>query len=386
MERIREELGGRLRARGGEMEAAIIDRFIALSEPGEVPDAEYTAGLKSAIRQVLELAITSVELGPGWSPPPPPVVGIQAQRAARSGLSLDTVLRRYATADRIIGEFIVEEADSLPGPVLGEVMRTRGPLADMLMSYAATHYVREFERLTQSPEQRRAEIVEKLIAGDVAGDLAEVEYPFEAWHLAAVLVGDGAEAAAGAAAAELGCPALIVPRGPRTAWAWFGHDERADPSALARLLDGGPLAGLSIAIGEPRRGLDGWRLSHHEARGGQQVMLRRPQRLVRGADVTLLAAVLRDESSARSMIETYVAPLDGPGDSGDHLRQTLRAYLASDHNAASAAALLGVDRHTVKRRLRKAEELLGRQLNDCQAQLDVALALAEIGEQPYLDD
>jgi len=368
------------------MEDAIFARMLTLSEPPEPGDAEYTAGLRTAIREALDLGITSIERGPEWNPPPPPALAIQAQRAARSGVSLDTVLRRYATGDRIVGEFLVEEADRFPGNVIGQVMRSRGPLVDALMAQAATHYVREFERMTQSPEQRQTELVEKLLGGDVAVDLSELDYEFESWHLGTILVGEGAEAAAGAAARELNRRALIVPRGPRTAWLWLGGDPRLDSEAVKRLLDDGALVGLSLASGEPRWGLDGWRLSHQEACAGHQIMLRKPQRLVRGADVVLLAAVLRDDALARSLLQTYLAPLDGPGDSGEVLRRTLRAYFASGHNAATAAAALGVDRHTVKRRLQKVEELLGRQLDACQARLEVALGLEEIGGPALLDD
>jgi DNA-binding PucR family transcriptional regulator len=107
-------------------------------------------------------------------------------------------------------------------------------------------------------------------------------------------------------------------------------------------------------------------------------MMRRPRPLVRASEVVLLAAVLRDELLARSLRETYLAPLDANGDSGIGLRETLRAYFDAGFNAATAAAALGVDRHTVQRRLRKAEEALGRVLHSCHAEVEVALILEEL--------
>ena len=48
-------------------------------------------------------------------------------------------------------------------------------------------------------------------------------------------------------------------------------------------------AGVSSAIGEPGKGLDGWRLTHRQAQAAMRIALRRPQRLTRYADVALLA-------------------------------------------------------------------------------------------------
>ena len=156
-------------------------------------------------------------------------------------------------------------------------------------------------------------------------------------------------------------------------------------SEVERLLAEGAPEGATLALGEPRHGLSGWRLTHHEAQAAQEVALRRPQRVTRARDVILLASVLRDEALAKSLLETYMAPLEGHGDSGAVLRETLRAYFSAGLNAATAAAALAVDRHTVQRRLRKVEEALGRLLPDCHAELVVALGLEELesaAEQP----
>jgi hypothetical protein len=57
--------------------------------------------------------------------------------------------------------------------------------------------------------------------------------------------------------------------------------------------------------------------------------------------VILVAAVLRDDALARSLSETYLAPLEGTG---------IRRRAARN----TAAAALAVDRHTVQRRLAKS--------------------------------
>jgi DNA-binding PucR family transcriptional regulator len=74
------------------------------------------------------------------------------------------------------------------------------------------------------------------------------------------------------------------------------------------------------------------------------------------------------------LVELYLGPLASRRD-GDPLRETLRAYYAADCNAAS----LGVDRQTVRRRLRKVEKLLGRKLDRCRVEMEMALRMEEHG-------
>jgi DNA-binding PucR family transcriptional regulator len=171
---------------------------------------------------------------------------------------------------------------------------------------------------------------------------------------------------------------LVVRRSDDSAWAWLGGRQPLEIAEIQRCLATGVLGEVTLSIGEPRWGVDGWRLTHREAQAAQQVSLRRSQPLTRASSVILLAAVLRDDALAKSLRETYLAPLDEPGDSGLVLRETLRAYFAAGFNAATAAAALEIDRHTVQRRLRKVEEALGRLLPSCHAELEVALSLEEL--------
>jgi DNA-binding PucR family transcriptional regulator len=63
---------------------------------------------------------------------------------------------------------------------------------------------------------------------------------------------------------------------------------------------------------------------------------------------------------------------------GAVLRQTLRAYLATERSVSSTAAAIGVGRKTVENRLQTIEERLGRSLHPFPAELEVALLLDEL--------
>lgn len=378
---IRGDLVARLRTRSVEMEDAIFNGVRALTEPAESEDPEYRAGLRATVAEAVDYALLSIERGDEWTGPIPAAAAAQARRAARNGVGLDTVLRRYAAGDRLVGEFIMDEAGRFPSEALRHVLRTQGPHVDRLMASVAAEYMAEMELMRRSPAQRVAEKVQRLLAGDAPLAAEGLDYEFDAWHLGLVVTGAGADAAARTLAAGLGRQPLVVARGNDSAWAWLGGRAPVEIEEVGRCLASGMLGDVSLAVGEPRRGLEGWRLTHHEAQAAQQVKLHRPQPFTQASKVILLAAVLRDEPLAKSLRETYLAPLDAYGDPGQVLRQTLRAYFAAGFNAATAAAALGIDRHTVQRRLRKVEEALGRRLDSCHAELDVALSLEELGPQ-----
>jgi PucR C-terminal helix-turn-helix domain len=374
---IRTELAARLRERSAEIEDAICARVRALAEPEGNEDPDYVAGLRVTIGEVLEYGLVNLEKGEEWAEPIPSAAKTQARLAARNGVRLDTVLRRYAAGDRLLGDFIMDEADRFPSAVLRKALRMQGPQVDRLMAAVAAEYMDELGRMQRSPAQRLAERVQRMVAGESPAEVGDVGYVFEAWHLGMIVKGAEAEPGARALAAALHCQALTVPRGNGTAWAWLGARHPLSIEDIERLLAAGVAEDTWIAVGEPRRGVEGWRLTHREAQASLEVMLRKPQRLTRARDVILLAGVLRDAGLAKSLHETYLAPLEEHGDSAV-LRSTLRAYFAAGQNAATAAAALAVDRHTVQRRLRKVEDALDRLLPDCHAELVVALDLEEL--------
>jgi hypothetical protein len=378
---IRAELVARLRARCGEIEDTVYNRVLKMADPVEGDDPEYRAYLRATVAESIDYALLGIERGEEWEGTIPEAAAVQARRAARNGVKLDAILRRYAAGDRLVGEFVVDEAAKLPNEAMRHLMRAQGPHVDRMMASVATEYMDELERIRRSPSQRIAERVQRLLASDSPVDAAGLDYELDAWHLGLVVTGSRPDVAARTLAAGLNRQSLVVAQGNDSAWAWLGGRERLAVIEVERYQAAGVLGDATLAVGEARRGIEGWRLTHYEARAAQQVMLRRPQPLIQASDVVLLAAVLRDELLAKSLRETYLAPLDDHGDSGLGLRETLRAYFDAGFNAATAAAALEVDRHTVQRRLRKVEEALGRLLHSCHAELEVALVLEDLDRE-----
>jgi purine catabolism regulator len=87
-------------------------------------------------------------------------------------------------------------------------------------------------------------------------------------------------------------------------------------------------------------------------------------------------AALLDPGATTAFAEAALAPLAaadraGPGD----LVESLRVWLAAHGQWEPAAARLGVHRHTLRKRIRRAEELLGRDLDSPGVRAELWLAL-----------
>jgi DNA-binding PucR family transcriptional regulator len=88
--------------------------------------------------------------------------------------------------------------------------------------------------------------------------------------------------------------------------------------------------------------------------------------------------VLQDELLATTLRRLYLEPLQAERDGGEVAIETLRAYFAAGRNVSSAAAVLGVKRHTVTSRVRAIEEKIGRSLDTCTAEVEVTLRLQQL--------
>ena len=375
LEQARSQLAERLQARRGEIEEATLTRVFALSEPSETADSEYAHGLRASVSAALDYGLGALGRSDERTPAIPAVLLAQARLAARNGISLDTVLRRYLAGYTLLGDFLLQEAEqsqALRGTELQRLLRSQAALFDGLLAGVSEEYAREEQARLGSVDQRRADRIRRLVEGELL-ETTDLAYDFDAHHLGAIASGPGSEEAIRELSLPLECRLLVVRREEGSTWGWLGSSRPLDPAALAP--PPGPTR-VAIAIGEPAQGLFGWRLTHRQARAALPIALHHPARVVRYSDVALLASMLRDDLLVTSLREIYLAPLEHERDGGETVKETLRAYFAADRNVSSAAAALGVSRQAVGRRLRSVEERLGRPLSVCAAELEAALRLS----------
>lgn len=375
---VRGELSTRLRRRQLEIEKAVLDRVVEVEIPEAVEDAEYVVGLRGAVSEAVNYALSGIETGEVPASAIPLAASAQARRAARNGVPLDAALRRYHAGDRVLYEVILGEARDLPCEVLQDILRDHGPLVDHLTAGIAAEYMHEVERISRSPAQRLSELVKKLLAGQT-GREAGIGYLLEGWHIGVIVRGPKADGVVQRIGNALGRLVLCVPAGdPDTFWAWFGGPRPLKTGDLDALLARELPEGVSVALGEPRKGLDGWRLTHREAQIALRVALHRPRHITKCRHVLLLAAMVHDQHVAAALIATYLLPLEGRAQHGQTLRRTLRTYFKTGQNAASTANALKVARNTVERHLRTVELRVGQNLDACCTQIQVALWAEEL--------
>jgi hypothetical protein len=381
-EAVRAGVVAGLRLRRPEIEEAIFAHILdGAPDSVGVVDAEYMTGLRATITAVVEYGLAGIDLGEERLEPIPSAAITQAQHAARLGVSLETVLCRYIAGYKLLVKLVTREAEDISSArgVLPDVLSLQASLLERLVSSITCVYLSEAERVELSPELRRAELVEGLLDG-AAVDASSLGYDFDAWHIGVIATGASAQRALQVLAADCGQRLLAVQQGDHVVWAWLGGRRRPAFRDIVRVLSSAkwPVK-VSLAVGEPARGVDGWRQTHWQAREALRA-LRKPQRLSRYADVTILALVLQNDLAARSLRETYLAPLGTRCGQGAVARRTLRAYFKAGGNAATAAKELGVTPKTVRRRLQEIEQRLGCLLPTCHAELDVALRLEDLDD------
>jgi hypothetical protein len=372
----RAELSRRLEARRDEIEAAVMNRVYSVSDTKDL-DPTYAEGLKAAVTAAVDYGLIAIELGEERSEPPPPILLAQARLAARAGVSLDTVLRRYFAGHALLGDFLVEEAEEsgLRGNGLQRLLRTQAALFDRLLAAVSEEHAREAEGRLGTQEERRAERIERLLDGELV-DASELDYDLEGTHLGLIAKGPRVHEAVHRLSRHLDRRLLSVRPEEGVLWAWLGGHRRLDSEDLDCVLSKVWPQQAMLVVGEPGEGVRGWRLSHRQAAATLPVALRGAEPVVRYRDVALLASVIQDELLTTSLQKLYLVPLEAERDGGYKARETLQAYFAARGNIASAAAGLGISRQATGNRLRRIEQLLDRSLESCQRELELALRLS----------
>jgi hypothetical protein len=385
------DLAKRLRGRRDEIEDRILAQVQAIAAPAGSEDHCYRIGTHVLIEAILDYCIENRDTCEEWPTPVSRAASAQARRAACGGVGIDIVVRRLFAGRAVLDRVLIEEAERAGLGEHPEAMvvleAVMGRLFERLTAAVTLEHDRARQRLGDSREQRRLEIVREMLAGEEI-DVSELQYEFadDAWHVGVIAMGINALPHVRAVAARLGLASLLLLREREVVWGWLGARRKLPMNDVEKLLRSEPSHIARFALSEPRRGICGWRESHQLARALQPLMTGRSDRVIRCRDVVLEAAVVAKPELAGVLVESYLRPLDGLRIGGATARNTLRAYLDCERSVSSAAQRLGVSRPAVEKRLAQIDAALGRRVAKYTAEIELALRLDELRQCPACDD
>jgi hypothetical protein len=229
---------------------------------------------------------------------------------------------------------------------LREMSRAQAALLDQLVIGVTREHVAELKRAGRSRDHQLLERVRILLASGcsdvdmVAGGVdLELDYDLDGEHVGVVAIGAECEVAMRGVAWRLGRRLLYVARERGIVWAWLGGRRILSVDELERACAAQGMGDVRFVLGEPARGLEGWRMTHRQAQAALLVARRKPQRVTRYGDVVLLAAVLGDEVLENRLLH--------------HPPQNARGPACRSSRNSSSTAAKAPPPHTSRRALRR---------------------------------
>jgi sugar diacid utilization regulator len=216
-------------------------------------------------------------------------------------------------------------------------------------------------------------------------DLVILDYPLNGTHVALLLpdVAEGAaiQLAAGLRTASWTRDVLVHAVDLSSSVIWLGRPAAWSVEARQSLVDHVTTLEVHASVSDPRGGPDGVRETWEQVLQIERVRAAwgpdHSPRLLRHSDVSLEVLLLRDASMARRFVEEELGPLAEPNEPATRLRETLEASFRWGSHVTTAEHLF-LHEHTVRNRLAKAGELLGRPLQERRTELQVALRLVRL--------
>ena len=330
----------------------------------ELPDAVAPGDGEAVTAETLALLLDAVaERRRPTTEEVDAVAGASAAMAARQGLPVDTVLQRHRLVSNEVWRAVAEAAAAdgeLPQAILLEVASLVWDGTDLLMVAAArAHRLADLELERQHEEERRSFLRALLLGSITPADLQRRAaqfglpldtpiVPFRARTLggmplhrleAAILEGTTA-AAPGLTALLEGTLLGVLPSTPTL-------------PDLAAVVGVGP----PVPLGEAKASFQ------HATRALETAAAFELHGVYRVEDLPLRALVASEPYIGDSLVARYLEPLDGMGQFGPAVEQTLRSFFERGMRVEETARALDVHPNTLRHRLRRFEEVTATDLS-----------------------
>lgn len=378
-------------------EAMADELLAAMPEIQRSTDPDFRTTLIRSCASNVEAAFAVLLAGDPGQPPEPPADAIAfAHELVHRGVGLAALLRAYRLGQWFVHTQVEAKATELKvdpavrWQVLTHVSNYMFSYVDGISAQLVEDYETERARWIRGAAAARAELITAMLEGETVDPRTatdKLRYDVSRRHLALIVWTDGGEtavepgaleSAAGSLAAEIGGrQVLTIPIGERVVWGW---------TSGAALADGPPRAdftlgrGLRGAIGVCGEGPDGMVASHEKAREARRVaeLVALPDgSVVSYRGVALTALLTSSPAAALGFARAELGALAEDRDSTAKLRATLATYLDENLSALRTARRLHVHQNTVVYRVKQAEEILGRAVEERRIELEVALRIAD---------
>jgi hypothetical protein len=187
------------------------------------------------------------------------------------------------------------------------------------------------------------------------------------------------ELTAEAIAREIGIERTLIVPARETLWLWFATDCELDLDALERCAASNLRTAQGLALGLPGSGPEGFRRGHRQALRARRFaeFSCEDAGVVRFDEIETLCVMSEDPELLAEFVTRKLGALAGEGRNARQLRETVLVWLREGGSASRAAERLCKHKNTVRNRLRRAEELVGRPLGEDRLGLELALTMVQ---------
>ena len=375
-------------------------------------DGELLALVYDSVQGNLDTFIPAVRHGIPMERIEPPTAALEhARRLAQRGVDADALVRTYRLGHQAVLQIVLDEirVGELDTPLALDVFEWITSMSfryvDRISQLVLNSYQHERDRwLANQNRVRAVRVREMLDAGEIDIDETTnaIRYPLRRIHLSLITwcteSETGNELAVmerfiGELAQTLGAKErpLFVAADRVTGWAWIPLPEGAtsDTAELTREFAESRADAPLIAAGEPLRGVDGFRRSHHQALAARTVVSAsesRPPAVTVYSDPGLVVAAqfCSDLEQARAWVGDVLGPLASATDSDERMRETLREFLQAGSSFKITADQLHLHVNSVKYRVHRAIERRGKPIVADRLDVEVALLLCHLFDTAVL--
>ncbi|QSE90661.1 helix-turn-helix domain-containing protein [Rhodococcus pseudokoreensis] len=396
-----------LRARLSEWDLdALIERIASVDTDGAFPnrrgDDHFLELLRASIlenmRNMQSYLLGTVELGAFELREP----AVFARKQAEIGIAQSALQHSYRLGIQVAvdhwGSIVIDEgarqelpASTVSADLLSSVMRMLA-YSDHVQGLVAAEFAEQEAELRRTGQQLREQVVLDLLhrtdsvrSSDL---LSIIGYDLSHAHVA-VEISEVAPAEATRIVQDLrqlsgAVGVLSLHVGVAQTIFWLGRPRAWPTAAVESILDEVRRRKLTVSVTSAAVGVNGLRQTHGAL--GEMAKLRVDGTAIGPVlyypDVRLEVLLLQDSAAARRFVEDELGQLAEASPVAERIRQTVAASYTYGSHVQTAIAL-DVHEHTVRNRLRRAEEILGHSLADRRTELQIALRLREtMGRTP----